>query len=314
MVINPIDRFYLSMKLVAITGGNGLIGRRLIQRLLDEGYRVRALVRQTDLPWNEVETVTGNITSESSLRKLVDGADTVFHCAAELQDESKMHEINVMSTVTLSRIAADLGVSCFIHLSSAGVTGPSSIDWIDEQTPCAPANAYEISKWRAEQELLRIPFKDMRLIMLRPTNVVDRSRPGILAMALRNNWYDIISLLIKGREFAHIIHAEDVAAAALYVAESRRRLSGTFIVGCDEDRRNTVSQIYNLVRSKIGHDTITENFCMPVGVPYLIRYLFRGRSLHGRSRFSSSKLLATGFTYPLGLDGAIERICTLGER
>ena len=300
----------LQMKLVAVTGGNGMIGRRIIQHLLCQGFKVRALVRNDTACEENVDYVTGGITEEDKVRALLDGVDTVFHCAAELHDDKLMHEVNVTGTRILASTAVDMGVACFIHLSSAGVVGPTREVWIDETTACFPNNPYEVSKYQAEHILLNIALKGMRLCILRPINVVDINRPGVLAMALHNNWTDKLALLLKGGEGAHIVHAEDVATAAIYLASSERNLTGIYFIGCDEDKRNTVSGVLKMCHTIMQKDK-GEIINMPTEVPYLLRLFMRGRTLHGDSRFSSSKLKSTGFKFPLGLDGAVLSICAV---
>lgn len=295
------------MKVVAVTGANGMIGQRIIQRLLRQGVRIRALVRNDRPSENCIEYITGDITTKHIIENLLDGVDTVFHCAAELNDDKNMHEINVIATKNLVNVAVDLGVSCFIHLSSAGVVGPSTEDWIDETTSCFPNNPYEISKYQAEQALSKIVLNGLRLCILRPTNVIDTNRPGVLAW--RNNWLDKFFILIKGAEGAHLVHAEDVAAATIHLANPETALNGIFFVGCDEDKRNTLLGVSNMRRTLMGRKIATRDYCMPVIVPYFIRLFTRGKSLHGHSRFSSAKLIATGFKFPLGLDGTISSIC-----
>lgn len=301
------------MRLVAVTGGNGMIGHRIVQHLLRQGFKVRALVRNDMACVEGIEYVTGNITEQDKVRSLLEGVDTVFHCAAELHDDKMMHEVNVEGTKILACTAVDVGVSCFIHMSSAGVVGPSCQKWIDELTPCFPENAYEISKYRAEQVLSEIVLKDMRLCILRPTNVVDSNRPGVLSMAWRNNWKDKVLAFVKGDECAHIVHAEDVSAAAIHLASIKDVSSGVFFVGCDEDKRNVLSETLKICRNIIGGKEGNPIY-LPAIIPYWIRFIVRGRSLHGHSRFSSAKLMSTGFEFPLGFDGAILSVCKESEK
>ena len=284
-----------------------MIGRRVVEQLRVQGRRIRVLQRSADEKPRDVDVVVGDLASDESLHVLLDGADCVFHCAAELHDIKRMHDVNVLATERLAQVAMEQGVKRFIHMSSAGVTGPSDQAWIDEALPCHPYNSYEVSKCKAEQVLSSLSDSGMRICMLRPTNVIDDDRPGVLAMASRNVWRDQLSLLIKGDESAHLVHAEDVAEAALFLAENDSCYGACF-VGCDEDDRNTVAGVFNLARRKMGR-TEYHGPVFPAAVPYYLRSIGRGKSLHGRTRFSSAKLIDAGFEFSLGLDGAVERIC-----
>ncbi len=299
------------MRVVAVTGASGMVGRHVIDQLGRHKVRVRVLMRQHRVIGNEIEVVVGNLTSEEALSQLLDGADTVIHCAAELHDVSLMEEINVVATERLAKLSADRGVERFVHISSAGVIGPSAALWVNEESPCAPANDYEVSKCKAEQLLTQYHSEKMRICMLRPTNVIDDRAPGLLSNAIRNSWRDWLLCFLKGGECAHLVHAQDVAAAAVYLA-GNEACEGAYFVGYDEDEENSVSGVFALAReSQSG-----SNWCgihLPVAVPYWMRCLVRGISLHGRTRFSSERLTTSGFIFQLGLQAAVKRVCSFQQ-
>ena len=76
---------------VLVTGGAGFIGSHLVDRLLDEGFRVRVLDsleprvhphgRPEYLP-ADVEFIHGNVTESDVLSSALKGVDVVFHEAA----------------------------------------------------------------------------------------------------------------------------------------------------------------------------------------------------------------------------------------
>jgi len=294
------------MKLVAVTGANGMIGSRVIEQLVRAGVRFRVLLRQDKPMPKSAEVVIGDLRSEESLHRLLDGVNTIFHCSGELHDASVMHAVNVTATERLAEIAIELGVTSFIHISSAGVIGPTDREWIDEASPCHPFNLYEQSKWQAERVLSG--FSDqLRVCMLRPLNVVDDERPGVVAMASRDVWRDRLAVLVKGAERAHIVHAVDVAAAALFLAENQY-CSGAYFVGYDEHEDNTIVSIFNMARRELAKREY-HGLVLAATVPYWLRRLKDGKSLHGKTRFSSKKLTEAGFKFPLGFERAVERCC-----
>jgi nucleoside-diphosphate-sugar epimerase len=293
----------------AVTGANGMVGRHIVARLRDRGDHIRVLRRHGGEAVGKEETVTGDLNDVDLLRKLLDGTDTLFHCAAELNDESRMQQVNVEATRRLAQLASELGIDTFIHISSAGVTGPLRDPLVDESTPCHPNSLYERSKWEAEQLLFGLEAEKMRICILRPTNVVDVLRPGIIAAPMRNSWRDRLTWWVRGAECAHIVHAGDIAAAALFCADNCE-CSGIYIVGDDEESLNTVAGVvayYNYLQAgEEGEPKLP--YSLPVFVPNLIRRLRRGPSLHGRVRFSSAKLRRLGFNPPLGFRGAIREV------
>ena len=88
---------------VLITGGAGFIGSHLADLLLDEGYDVRALDNldpqvhgETDRPPyldERVELVLGDVRDREALRAALDGADAVFHFAANVGVGQSQYEI-----------------------------------------------------------------------------------------------------------------------------------------------------------------------------------------------------------------------------
>ncbi|GFE57478.1 NAD(P)H-binding protein [Geobacter sp. AOG1] len=66
--------------IVLVTGATGFIGRRLVRRLVAEGFRVRCLVRRpdADLP-DGVELVTGDLLERRTLGPVLAGIDTVYY-------------------------------------------------------------------------------------------------------------------------------------------------------------------------------------------------------------------------------------------
>jgi uncharacterized protein YbjT (DUF2867 family) len=80
----------LSARVYAVTGATGLLGSHIVEQLRGRGDRVRALVRPGSdagfLAEQGVELVEGDLADRDSLRRLVAGADAVFHCAAKVGD------------------------------------------------------------------------------------------------------------------------------------------------------------------------------------------------------------------------------------
>lgn len=297
-------------RVAAVTGARGLIGRYIVERLVAAGWQVRILSRQTRGVEADLRTslVSADINNTSALHELLDGVSSVFHCAAELHDESQMHTVNVKGTESLLRALKTSSVQYFCHLSSSGVVGAASFHEVDEDTPCYPNNLYEKTKYEAEQIVVHAGL-NMDVCILRPTNVFDIHKLGILALPLRHSFKDKLSLLLKGHERAHLIHAKDVAAAALFFIDKALLRPQVFFVSCDSDARNTVAGVYELLRSMCCDNMGCMTFSLPNSVPYMLRKLIRGNSLHGRVCFSNEKLQKTGFVFPLGFYDGLMDVC-----
>lgn len=303
-------------RIACVTGASGMIGSSIARKLLSKGFRVRILTRNHSFDLPGTELFIGDLNDQSVLFPFLTGAKLVFHCAAELKVESRMWEVNVLGTERLVKLAEGLGVEYFCFMSSAGVTGLTDETVVNENTPCHPQDTYESSKYNAEK-MVEQGINNCTVVVLRPTNVIDDSNPGVLMMPIRNGWRDRCLVLLKGGELAHIIHAEDVADAALYFTETRLERPECYIVSCDQDSRNSYSglwMLFNEYRLQ-GKADFYQRFCAPIIVPQILRS-FRGGKISnkGNIRYSSEKLLSTGFRYVLGIEGAIERVASFNKK
>ncbi len=292
-------------RLAVVTGATGMVGKIIVLKLVERGYRVRVLTRNQSYQDSRLEIIYGDLGDTAVIEKLLHGAEYVFHCAAELNDETKMWQTNVIGTQNLINTTAKHQIKYICHLSSVGVIGKFNGTVADEKTACAPLNMYEKSKLAAE-EFVQNFHSSARIVILRPTNVVDRSKNSIIGLSKFNT-------LLKGGENANIVHAEDVASAALYFIEhSTLNNPDCFIVSCDQDNMNTVAGCLALVeaiKSNSSLENVKPLFHVPWIVPYIIRRLIKGPCNRGDVCYSTDKLLSTGFTYPRGFIGALKDIC-----
>ncbi|WP_119168673.1 NAD-dependent epimerase/dehydratase family protein [Algihabitans albus] len=95
---------------VAVTGASGFIGRALVKRLSARAIPLRLLLRRPDpeLEALGVEVVRGALDREDSLRRLLDGAATLVHCAGAIRARraADFTAVNETGTARLVRLAA----------------------------------------------------------------------------------------------------------------------------------------------------------------------------------------------------------------
>lgn len=96
-------------RVVAVTGGSGFIGQRLVALHLGRGDRVRLLSR-TRHAWPDngaqVTVVRGDLTDEAPpFDALLQDAELLYHCAGELRDETKVRAVHVAGTAKLLEAA-----------------------------------------------------------------------------------------------------------------------------------------------------------------------------------------------------------------
>jgi len=167
------------MKKALVTGANGFIGSHLVERLIQEGLEVRALVRKTsNLRWIKdlpLKIFYGNYADQDSLMEAVRDVDYVFHAAASKSafTESDYDRINYLGTKNLIEACFQVSphLKRFIYLSTLEVAGPTTKDKpISEETPCKPITLYGSSKLKGEEEVLRLS-KSLPITIIRPPAV-----------------------------------------------------------------------------------------------------------------------------------------------
>jgi nucleoside-diphosphate-sugar epimerase len=255
----------------------------------------------------------GNIEKKDTLVPFLRSCRLLFHCAGEKNDQSKMRDVNVRGTEQLLSLLRGSDVRYFCYISSAGVIGKTTNQWVDENSPCSPQNIYEKSKYAAEKLVLQ-GLPGCKTAVLRPTNVIDDNQPGALSLPMRGAFSDWLKVFVKGGECAHIVHAEDVAQAALYFISRQIDSPACFFVSCDHEQFNTFGGLWSLYKAiERGQfvEEIRPAVHLPLIIPHMVRRFWRGSGNYGNVRYSSEKLLSTGFSYPLGVEGAVRRLASL---
>jgi len=300
------------VKMIAcVTGGRGLVGRWIVQHLLAEGYAVRGLSRRRESFAAHVDMFYGSLSDTEALDEFLSGAHLLFHCAAELNSEDLMWDVNVEGTRNLIIAAEKAGIGYFCHLSSVGVIGRTDQAWVDESCECNPRNLYERSKWEAEK-IVAQGINGCRVVILRPTNVVDEKNLGILRLLIHGGPKVRLKVRLQGNEYTHLIHAQDVAAAALYFVSHPFEKPECFFVSYDDEPLNCFAGVWAICEAIRNDGKESGEFHVPwsapVWVPHLIRTILRGKSNKGDVRYSAKKLLSTRFQFPLGFIGALQHI------
>jgi uncharacterized protein YbjT (DUF2867 family) len=152
---------------ILVTGGSGFVGRHVVQALLAGGKDVRCLVRNPKIGASlECELVQGDMTDAASLRRAVEGVDSVIHLVAIRQGKPEQFQrVMVDGTRSLLAAASEAGVGRFVHMSALG-TGEESKDLVP----------YYGAKWQME---LDVKASELPYVIFRPSLIFERDG-GIL--------------------------------------------------------------------------------------------------------------------------------------
>lgn len=141
---------------ILVTGGTGLIGSRLLRRLVASGIECRALVRAGNKPPSGATATLGDVLEPTSLGKAVDGVSAIVHLAALLRTplSTQIWAVNLQGTRNLIEAAKQYAPRArFIMASTSMVYNINSPHPAREEDAVDPERAYPASKVAAEREL-----------------------------------------------------------------------------------------------------------------------------------------------------------------
>ena len=223
------------MSVALVTGVTGLVGSHIAERLIQDGWIVRALARDARaaaavVPAG-VEVLTGDVLDEGSFVRAASGVDTIFHTAANVLARGGYEAYrvtNVEGTVN-AVMAAERSGARLLHLSSVAVYGPSArydAARRGEKThedivlsPLRPGAFYARSKRESEELVLRAHAQGRIWgTAVRPDVIYgrrDRHFVPRMATLIRRG---AIPLLHGGRSTMAVVHAANVADGAIRAA------------------------------------------------------------------------------------------------
>jgi dihydroflavonol-4-reductase len=231
---------------ILVTGGTGLIGSHLVERLASEGRRVRVLVRPSsqrgelaDLP---VEWVNGDLLDAPSLQAAMRGVEQVYHLAATMDDwgpREMFYQANVTGTENVCAAALSAGVERLVYTSSIAATGledsprlkDESFPYVDPQKK--GQHPYCATKALAEQVVRRYhDDRGLPAAILRPTYVYGprehKVGPYIVARVVRRG---LRLLPGDGRNWHHWVYVGDVVRALVLAAQPGAPTGRPYLIG-----------------------------------------------------------------------------------
>ena len=172
---------------VAVTGADGFIGSHLVEALLAEGHKVKALAQYNSFNnWGWLEEIApkenldvwcGDVRDPEFCRRFTEGSDTIFHLAALIAipysyiAPDSYVDTNIKGTLNICQAVRDHGNQRLLVTSTSEVYGTARYVPIDEKHPKQPQSPYSATKIGADAIALSFHNAfDLDVTVVRPFN------------------------------------------------------------------------------------------------------------------------------------------------
>lgn len=216
-----------------VTGGNGFLGRHIVEHLLSEGkYTVKVFdIRppSSDVEISEVEYVSGDLRRYSDVASACQQAEVVFHVAtasptgANAYNKDLMKGVNVDGTRNVIKACVDCGVQALVYTSSASVVfDGNDLNNVNESTPYAskPLDFYTQTKIDGEKLILEANgLNGLATCALRPSGIFGEYDPLLVPTAVEKAKAGKMKFIVgSGENKMDWTYAGNVAEAHLLAA------------------------------------------------------------------------------------------------
>ena len=296
------------MQKIIITGGTGLVGKRLSTLLEEKGYEVNILCRDPKNPneykWNTDE----NYIDE----KVFENATAIIHLAGagvadkRWTDERKKEiiESRTKSTQLLFNFLAkgNHQVSSFISASAVGYYGDRENELLTEASSNGTGFLAEVCKlW--EKEVEKISTLNIAVSKIRIGIVLSKDGGALPKLDLPIK-FGIGAYIGSGKQYVPWIHIDDLCHIFIHLLE-HPNLSGTVYNGCAPDVKTNKQ-----MSQTIAH--VLRRPFIPFPAPEFVLNIALGEMasmLLMSNNCTSQKIISTGFVFQFPtLEAALQNI------
>lgn len=232
---------------ILVTGGNGFLGSRIVERLVAREHEVTVFARSIESASDSAMVTSdrtgllqkgfarqprnprmarGDIRNAAEISAAVAGHDAVFHVAAKAGiwgSRSEYLDINLRGTQNVLAACHTHGVRSLVYTSTPSVVfGAAPLEGANEDTPYATRflTHYAESKCMAEKEVLAANgVGALRTVALRPHLIWGRGDPHLVPRVLVRARAGKLKRVGDGTNKVDITHVEDAADAHLQALE-----------------------------------------------------------------------------------------------
>jgi GDP-L-fucose synthase len=227
-------------KNVLVTGGTGMVGRPLVQTLLDQGAKVRiASLDDPSRAHPQAEFKRVNLTHFDNCLEACRGMDIVFHLAGvkgspamSSKKPASFFVPIILFNTNMMEAARQSGVQWYLYTSTNGAYGPAEVFFEDDMWKRFPSENDKFPGWakrmgELQAEAYAIEYGWRNVSIVRPANIYgphdnfDARNAMVIPSLIRRGLDGENPLVVwgDGSPIRDFIHAEDVARGMLLAVE-----------------------------------------------------------------------------------------------
>jgi len=242
-----------------VTGGTGFTGSHLVRRLIERGETVRILDNQRGLFHDELqklgaEITIASITDKEAVDNAVRGCDVVHHTAAAFRKlnvpDQHYWDVNVEGTRNVCDACVRFGVRRLVYCSTQGVHGDVKTDTGSEESPIAPADYYQETKYEGEKVIQEFVAKGLDANIIRPTAIYGPGDPGRFLILFKLVQRGTFHMFGNGTTHYHPVHIENLVDALELAAHKQGITGEAFIIG--DERSYELNELVHKVAGAMG--------------------------------------------------------------
>lgn len=253
-----------------VTGGAGFIGSHLVDKLIENGYKVIVI---DNLLTGKKENISkkavfhkADIGDFNKIKPLFCGVDFVFHLAAmprvplSVKDPILTSKTNILGTINVFKAAAEDGVKRVVFASSSSVYGEQKKFPLKENFIPNPLSPYGLQKLAGEQfarlftALYKIPIVSLRYFnVYGPRIDFDSDYSLVLGKFLRlKSQGRPLTIFGSGEQTRAFCYISDVVRANIKAAESKK-IKGGEIINVGHRKSYSVNYLSRLIGGEVQY-------------------------------------------------------------
>jgi 2-alkyl-3-oxoalkanoate reductase len=233
---------------VFISGATGVLGRRVVKLLVENGHQVVGLSRsQANTDWLQrhgAEARQGDLFNQQEICDLAAGCNAVLHLATAVPTKSRTTPADwatndrIRREGTQSMVEAALHNNCDLYLqqSVAFIYGDQNGAWVDETSPL-PVQQVNILQSAVDMEKIvqeAMVERGLPAVVLRfgAFYSYDSAQTQAMLAMTQKGFFPLIG---DGEVYANFINVDDAANAVLSSIENCKNAIGQTFNVCDDE-------------------------------------------------------------------------------